>query len=79
MSVNQTILPKPRQNPNRIFEKFYPFGSVLPALLIIVLFTIYPVIYAVRISFYRYVLTKPNSHPFIGLENFKDVTNQLLF
>jgi multiple sugar transport system permease protein len=52
---------------------------VVPALLIIVLFTIYPVIYAVRISFYRYVLTKPNSHPFIGLENFEDVITSYYF
>ena len=79
MSVNQTIQPKPRLNSNRIFEKIYPFGSVLPALIIIVLFTIYPVIYAVRISFYRYVLTKPNSHPFIGLENFEDVITSYYF
>ena len=42
-------------------------------------FTIYPVIYAVRISFYRIVLTKPNSHPFIGLENFQDVITSYYF
>jgi ABC-type sugar transport system permease subunit len=52
---------------------------VFPALLIIVLFTIYPVIYAVRISFYQYILTKPNSHPFIGLKNFHDVITSYYF
>jgi ABC-type sugar transport system permease subunit len=52
---------------------------VFPALLIIVLFTIYPVIYAVRISFYQYILTKPNSHPFIGLKNFQDVITSYYF
>jgi multiple sugar transport system permease protein len=52
---------------------------VLPALLVIVLFTIYPVVYAVRISFYQYILTKPNSHPFVGLNNFHDVITSYYF
>ncbi|HET7145411.1 MAG TPA: sugar ABC transporter permease, partial [Anaerolineales bacterium] len=34
---------------------------------------------AVRISFYQYILTKPNSHPFIGLENFHDVITSYYF
>jgi multiple sugar transport system permease protein len=79
MSVQQTIQTTPRRKFLRIFEKIYPFGSVLPALLVIVLFTIFPVIYAIRISFYQYVLTKPNSHPFIGLKNFQDVITSYYF
>jgi len=69
---------RPR-NSKRLFERVYPFGSVLPALLVIILFTIYPVLYAVRISFYQYILTKPKSHPFIGLGNFYDVVTSYYF
>jgi multiple sugar transport system permease protein len=67
------------EKPRRSMGGFYPYGSVLPALLVIILFTIYPVFYAVRISFYRYILTKPNSHPFIGLKNFADVITSYYF
>ncbi len=63
----------------RLFERFYPFGSVLPALLVVILFTIYPVFYAVRSSFYQHVLTKPNSHPFVGLKNFANVVDSYYF
>jgi multiple sugar transport system permease protein len=69
---------RPR-NSRRLFERVYPFGSVLPALLVIVLFTIYPVFFAVRSSFYQYVLTKPNAHPFIGLKNFSDAITSYYF
>jgi ABC-type sugar transport system permease subunit len=69
---------RPRSS-KRLFEGVYPFGSVLPALLVIVLFTIYPVFYAVRISFYKYVLTKPKSHPFVGLGNFHDAVTSYYF
>jgi multiple sugar transport system permease protein len=79
MSVRSTAQATPHRNTSRFFEKFYPYGSVLPALLVIVLFTIYPVIYALRISVYQYILTKPNSHPFVGFKNFHDVITSYYF
>jgi multiple sugar transport system permease protein len=79
MSVTLPAKESFRRKTNRFFEKLYPYGSVLPALLVIVLFTIYPVIYAVRISFYQYILTKPNSHPFVGFKNFQDVITSYYF
>jgi multiple sugar transport system permease protein len=79
MSVQSTAQATPRRNTSRLFEKFYPYGSVLPALVVIVLFTIYPVIYALRISVYQYILTKPNVHPFIGFKNFHDVITSYYF
>lgn len=77
MSVSAQLAK--RRKSSRLFEKFYPYGSILPSLLIILLFTVYPVIYALRISVYQYILTKPNSHPFIGLKNFTDVINSYYF
>jgi len=79
MSVQNTAQVKPRRDRSRLFEKLYPYGSVLPALLIIILFTIYPVIYAIRVSVYQYILTKPKAHPFVGLKNFTDVITDYYF
>lgn len=61
------------------WDRLFPYIAVLPALLVIALFTIYPVGYAVSISFYKYVLTRPNDHPFIGLGNFIDVITSYYF
>jgi multiple sugar transport system permease protein len=79
MSVQNTAQAPSNQNIKRFFEKLYPYGSVLPALLVIVLFTIYPVIYALRISVYQYILTKPNVHPFVGFKNFHEVITSYYF
>jgi multiple sugar transport system permease protein len=79
MSATSARIEKPRGTPRPFFERFYPYGFVLPALLIIGLFTIYPVLYALRISAFQYVLTKPNSHPFIGFKNFEDVVTSYYF
>ncbi len=79
MSVTLTTNEKSQRRSNWLFNSVYPYASVLPALLVILLFTIYPVFYAVRISFYQYMLTKPNVHPFIGLKNFHDVITSYYF
>jgi len=79
MSTTSTTKEKVLRNPIWFNQGFYPYASVLPAMLVIVLFTIYPVFYAVRISFYQHILTKPNSHPFIGLENYQHVITSYYF
>jgi ABC-type sugar transport system permease subunit len=50
-----------------------PYAALLPTLLIIGLFTLYPVGYAVYLSLHQYVLSEPFGHPYIGLQNFQDV------
>jgi multiple sugar transport system permease protein len=60
-------------------ERIYPYISILPVALVIALFAIYPIIHAVRMSFYQYLLTRPNDHPFVGLENFIDVITSYYF
>lgn len=60
-------------------RKLYPYGSITPSLLVILLFSIFPIFYALRTSVYQYILTKPNSHPFIGLKNFTDVVTSYYF
>jgi multiple sugar transport system permease protein len=46
---------------------------------VIALFAIYPIFYAVRMSFYKYLLTQPNNHPFVGFGNFANVTSSYYF
>ncbi len=60
-------------------ERLYPYLSILPALLAIALFTIYPILYAARISVYRYILTRPKDRPFVGLQNFREVVTSYYF
>lgn len=79
MAATFTEMEASQRPRKQLFERLYPFGSVLPALLVVVLFTIYPVFYAVRSSFFQYVLTKPNSHPFVGLKNFYGVVTSYYF
>ena len=79
MSATSARMEKLREAPRPFLERFYTYGFVLPALIVIALFTIYPVLYALRISAFQYVLTKPNSHPFIGLKNFEDVITSYYF
>jgi ABC-type sugar transport system permease subunit len=61
------------------WERFYPYLSTLPALFVIALFTLYPIAYAIRISFFRYLLTRPKDHPFVGLKNFQEVIGSYYF
>ncbi len=53
------------------FEAF-PYLALIPALIVISLLTIYPVLYSVDLALHRNVLTQPNRHPFVGLENFSE-------
>lgn len=77
--VSRTSAAVERLRRTYIGEKIYPYLSILPALLAIALFTIYPILYAARISVYRYILTRPKDHPFIGLQNFREVITSYYF
>ncbi len=79
MDVAQSEYRGRKMRWNTLWEKIYPYLSILPAFLVIALFTIYPLFYAVRISFYSYILTRPKAHPFIGLNNFLEVINSYYF
>ena len=46
---------------------------LLPALVVVSLFTIYPVIYSVDTALHRNLLTRPDQNQFVGLDNFEQV------
>lgn len=51
----------------------YAYLSILPAILIIVLFTVYPVLYNLDLALHKYDLRQPGRHPLTGMKNFVDV------
>jgi multiple sugar transport system permease protein len=79
MAVNPASIAQPVRRKAKLWDRVYPYVSITIPFLVIALFTIYPVLYAVRISFYQYILTKPKAHPFVGLKNFVEVVTSYYF
>jgi multiple sugar transport system permease protein len=79
MAAGSTAAPSPARPKRRVWDRLYPTLSILIPFLVIAVFTIYPVLYAVRTSFYQYILTKPKVHPFIGLKNYQEVISNYYF
>ena len=77
--TQQQVVAGTKRRGIKIGDKLYPYISILPVFLVIALFAIYPIIHAVRMSFYRYLLTRPNDHPFIGFKNFTEVIGSYYF
>ncbi len=63
----------------RRIPKLYAWVTVLPVLILVAAFTLYPFGFAASISVRKYILTQPNSHPFVGLRNFTQVIGDELF
>jgi len=79
MAVSSSAAKGAVRTKRRLWDRIYPSFSILLPLLVIALFTIYPVLYAVRTSFFQYLLTKPKIHPFIGLKNYQEVVSNYYF
>ena len=59
--------------------KLFSYGTILPAIVIIGLFTIYPFIYSISTSMRHLVLTMPFDQGFVGLRNFQEVVSSYYF
>ncbi|RKN64300.1 carbohydrate ABC transporter permease [Paenibacillus ginsengarvi] len=57
----------------KVWEAIRPYVMVLPAMLGIVLFVIYPVLYLIKLSFYKYNLMNKDKSKFIGLDNYTQI------
>ena len=53
MAEQQPMVQGPKRTGSKIKDRIYPYLSILPVLIVIALFAIYPIIHAVRMSFYR--------------------------
>jgi multiple sugar transport system permease protein len=77
--TTQARVMRAEKHRGHLWTKIYPYLSILPVVIIIGLFTIYPIIHALRMSVYQYLLTRPNAHPFVGLRNFEEVVTSYYF
>ncbi|MCR8630460.1 carbohydrate ABC transporter permease [Paenibacillus radicis (ex Xue et al. 2023)] len=57
----------------RLWEAIRPYIMVLPAMTGIILFVIYPVIYLIKLSFYKYNLMNKDKSKFIGFDNYTEI------
>jgi multiple sugar transport system permease protein len=60
-------------------ERCYPYATVLPVLVVVALFTVYPLLYSAHLSVHENVLTRPHDHDFVGLQNFREVVTGYYF
>jgi ABC-type sugar transport system permease subunit len=77
--MTQAALTARKERGQGLGRRIYPYLSTLPVLLVVALFAIYPIIHALRMSVYKYLLTRPNEHPFVGLGNFLEVIKSYYF
>ena len=77
--TQQQAAVRPKRTWANLSQRIYPYLSILPVAIVIALFAIYPIVHAVRMSFYQYLLTRPNVHPFVGLGNFVNVITSYYF
>src|SRR4030065_697004 len=68
------VPPRPKSRGAR-----YADATVLPVVLLVALFTLYPIGFAVVTSLREVVLYKPESTPFVGLKNYVDVIRSEFF
>ena len=57
----------------------YPYATILPVMLVVALFTLYPLLYSVYLSVHENVLTRPLDNDFVGLQNFREVVGGYYF
>lgn len=69
------ILP---QGDNK--QSFFPYGLIAPAFIILIVMAIFPLIYALNLSFHSWNLAKPQyGYEFVGLRNFMRVLSDPRF
>jgi multiple sugar transport system permease protein len=53
--------------------------TVLPVMVVVALFTVYPLVNSVHLSLHENVLTRPLDNEFVGLQNFREVVTGYYF
>jgi multiple sugar transport system permease protein len=74
-----TTAPAATRPGSLTLERCYPYATVLPVLLVVALFTVYPLLHSVYLSLHENVLTRPLDHDFVGLQNFREVVTGFYF
>ncbi|WJH36122.1 sugar ABC transporter permease [Paenibacillus sp. CC-CFT747] len=64
---------------NRLWGKLRPYVMIGPAMAGIILFVIYPVLYLIYLSFFKYNLLNKAKSKFIGLDNYSQIFSRADF
>jgi ABC-type sugar transport system permease subunit len=64
--------------PGKLGMSRYPIGWLLPVLILVIVFTVYPFGYAIWNSLFRILLVLPTT-PFVGLKNYQKVLSSPYF
>jgi ABC-type sugar transport system permease subunit len=75
MAVAAAIRPSKRVRRSRV----YAWGTILPVLALVALFTLFPFVYAALTSTRQRILTIPAHQPFVGLRNYEQVISSETF
>src|SRR5918999_3051327 len=61
--------------PAKVFRRsrLYTWGTIIPVLALVALFTLFPFVYAAVNSTRQRILTIPGHEPFVGLRNYEQV------
>ena len=78
MAVSQAH-PRRRAPTVRTASGWYRWGSVSPVILLVALFTLFPLVYALLTSVHRVLLTQPDASPFVGVDNYANVLGEAAF
>jgi multiple sugar transport system permease protein len=65
-----------RRRPRRRWARLLP---MVPGLLFLVAFSVYPLVYSIGISLFDWNLVDATSRPFVGLENYKELLSDSAF
>jgi ABC-type sugar transport system permease subunit len=57
----------------RLRRNAFPYMVLIPILIWFAVFAVYPFLYSLHASLYRYIVSKPFSSPFAGLSNYTDI------
>jgi multiple sugar transport system permease protein len=66
---------RPRWTSASVQRHLFAYLSLLPATLVVALFTLYPTLYSLNLALHQYHLLRPGRHPFVGVRNFVEALN----
>ena len=63
----------------RVQRGVVPYLFLLPGFLLFAAFVLLPMVYSLRISLYEWNVVRPDSSPFVGLQNYREVIGNAVF
>ena len=77
-TLREVMLGRAPARPRRRIQ-IYPYLSILPALIVVTVISVYPILFALDLSLHKNILTEPLSHSFVGARNFVEAFGSYYF